>query len=44
MDTLNAALGIAAATLAIGAEVFRFLRDRRDLRRSQAPEEADEES
>lgn len=34
VNTLNAALSAAAATLALGAEVFRFLRDRRARRRS----------
>ncbi|GAA5704432.1 hypothetical protein AQJ43_23705 [Streptomyces avermitilis] len=44
VHTLNAALGAAAAALALGAEVIRFLRDRRDQRRSQASEEAEDES
>ncbi len=44
VDTFNAALGAAAAALALGAEVLRFLRDRRVRNRPQASEEADEES
>jgi uncharacterized membrane protein SpoIIM required for sporulation len=44
VDTFNAALGAAAAALALGTEVIRFLRDRRDQRRRQASEEAEDES
>ncbi len=45
MSTLTAALGVAAAALALGNEIFRFLRHRRDqARRRHASERVEDES
>jgi hypothetical protein len=39
VETLNTALGAAAAFLVLGGEFFRFLRERRDQRKRQEAED-----